>query len=171
MGLDCYSLVDQLLRHYEDKLTQAQAQEADAREATRSVATAAEKREDARTTLEYGSLATGQVKRVRRIRAEMNHLERFRRAPQPRFTPKSAIGLGAIVDLSTEDDEGAAERSFVVLPVGAGTELSGPGGDGLISVLTPASPIGKALMGKRKGEGVDVLIRGTWRSWTVEYVA
>lgn len=170
MALNTIDLVDQLVRHYERDLAQAHAQEADAREAARSVATAAEKREDARTTIEYGSMATGQANRVRRIQAELDRLQAFRRQPLGRFDRRSAIAPGAIVDLTTEDDEGESERTFVVLPVGAGTDLTGPGGDGQISVLTPASPIGKALIGKRVGEGVDVRIRGEWRSWTVAHV-
>lgn len=168
--LDVNSLVDQLIQHYTEQLASAREQELDAREAARSVATAAEKREDARTTLEYGSMATGQARRVQRIEAELEQLYAFKRQPNGPFSRKSAIAPGAIVDLATEDDDGASERTFVVLPVGAGTELTGPGGDGLISVLTPSSPIGKALLGKCVGDGVDVLVRGTWRSWTIEHV-
>ena len=68
------------------------------------------------------------------------------------------MALGAIVDMSTEDEEGFAERTFFVLPVGAGTELTGPGGDGFLSVITPASPVGRALMGRKAGDVVEVEI-------------
>ncbi|MEQ9501866.1 MAG: GreA/GreB family elongation factor [Deltaproteobacteria bacterium] len=168
--LDVNALVAQLIQHYSAELARARGQELDAREAARSVATAAEKREDARTTIEYGSMATGQARRVKRIEAELTELRKFARQSIGPFSRKSPIGPGAVVDLATEDDQGASERTFVVLPVGAGTELTGPGGDGLISVLTPSSPIGKALLGKCVGDGVDVLVRGTWRSWTIEHV-
>lgn len=170
MPLDAYALVDQLIEHYGAELARARDQELDAREAARSVATAAEKREDARTTLEYGSMATGQARRVKRIEAELEQLRAFRRQTVGPFSRRSPVAPGAIVDLATEDDDGEAERTFVVLPVGAGTELTGPGGDGVISVLTPSSPIGKALMGKCVGDGIDVVVRGAWRSWTIEHV-
>ena len=55
-----------------------------------------------------------------------------------------------------EDDEGQEERTLFMLPVGAGVELSGPGGDGFVVVVTPRSPVGKALMGPEPsgaGEG------------------
>ncbi len=164
MPLDRYALIDQLAAHYHRKAAETEQIADNAQEAVCSVATAAEKREDARTTVEYGSLATGQQRRLRQIREELACLITFRNKPLPHFNRNQAVALGAIVDLLAEDEE---ERTFVILPVGAGTELTGPHGDGLISVLTPASPIGKGLMGKKVGEGVDVQIRGAWHSWTV----
>ena len=59
------------------------------------------------------------------------------------------------------------ERTFIVLPVGAGSELKGPGGDGFVAVVTPASPVGKALMGKRAGDVTDVTIKGEVFEWEV----
>jgi transcription elongation GreA/GreB family factor len=54
-----------------------------------------------------------------------------------------------------------------MLPVGAGTELEGPGGDGFISVITPASPVGKAIEGARAGDIAEVVVAGSDREWTV----
>jgi transcription elongation GreA/GreB family factor len=51
--------------------------------------------------------------------------------------------------------------------VGAGTELTGPHGDGFVSVITPTSPVGKALMGLRVGETFDVTIKGDTYEWRV----
>ena len=55
---------------------------------------------------------------------------------------------------------GYDERTFFLLPVGAGTELTGPGGDGFLSVITPASPVGRALMGRRAGDCIEVTLAG-----------
>ena len=55
-------------------------------------------------------------------------------------------------------------------PVGAGIELSGPGGDGFLSVVTPSSPIGRAILGRRVGEIIEVMVNGESREWTVTYV-
>jgi transcription elongation GreA/GreB family factor len=49
--------------------------------------------------------------------------------------------------------------------------LSGPNGDGLVSVVTPASPIGRAVFGRRLGDVVDVTVDGALREWQISYVA
>jgi transcription elongation GreA/GreB family factor len=48
--------------------------------------------------------------------------------------------------------------------------LTGPGGDGLLSVVTPASPIGRAVLGRTTGEIVDVTVEGDVREWQITYV-
>jgi transcription elongation GreA/GreB family factor len=53
--------------------------------------------------------------------------------------------------------------------VGAGVELTGPDGDGFLSVVTPLSPIGKAVLGRRVGESVDVTVAGEAREWTITF--
>ena len=55
-------------------------------------------------------------------------------------------------------------------PTGAGVTLAGPGGDGFLSVVTPASPIGRAVIGRRQGDTVDVVIDGRERAWTIVWV-
>ena len=49
--------------------------------------------------------------------------------------------------------------------------LTGPGGDGLLSVVTPASPIGKAVLGRRVGDVVDVVVEGEARGWQISFVS
>jgi hypothetical protein len=166
VGLDKRFFIDQLRTKYEETLGIAIRVEGDAREAARSLATESEKKEDGRASIEFGSLATGQAQRAQRLKAELEQLRLFCIGQLPRFGQKTPIGLGAIVDLAADDDDGG-ERTFILLPVGAGTELTGPGGDGFISVITPASPIGKSLIGRRAGEGIDVTIAGEWRSWSI----
>jgi transcription elongation GreA/GreB family factor len=55
-------------------------------------------------------------------------------------------------------------------PVGAGIELTGPGGDGFLSVVTPSSPIGRALLGRAVGETLEIVVNGETREWTVTYI-
>ncbi len=74
--------------------------------------------------------------------------------------------MGAVVEVEDE----AQGRTFFLAPVGAGIELTGPGGDGFLSVVTPVSPIGKAVMGKRVGETVEVMVQDEAREWTITYV-
>ena len=99
-----------------------------------------------------------------------------KRRPKPTRSRRSApsrrshaIGVGAIVEI--EDDERGEGRTFFLAPAGAGITLTGPGGDGVLSVVTPASPIGKAVIGRRAGEVVDITVDGELREWQITYVA
>ena len=68
-----------------------------------------------------------------------------------------------------EDEAGGGQTLFLA-PVGAGEELIAPGGDGFFTVVTPKSPIGSAVLGKREGEAASARIRGELREWTVVWV-
>ncbi|MBZ4334020.1 GreA/GreB family elongation factor [Corallococcus sp. AS-1-12] len=171
MRLDKLTLLHQLSERLQQSDRLAHRAEADAREAARSLATESEKKEDGRAAIEYGSLATGQAQRARRLQEELQALTAFSQKELPRFPRQGPVGLGALVDCSTEDEDGFAERTFFVLPAGAGTELTGPGGDGFLSVITPSSPVGRALLGKKAGDTVEVTLAGEVREWTVLGVA
>jgi transcription elongation GreA/GreB family factor len=171
MALDKIELLAQLADRLRQSDRVAHRAEADAREAARSLATESEKKEDGRAAIEFGSLATGQAARARRVQEELKALADFQQSGLPRFARKAPVGLGALVDVSSEDEDGFTERTFFVLPAGAGTELTGPGGDGFLSVITPASPVGRALMGRRAGDTFDVTLAGEVREWTVLEVA
>ncbi len=171
MPLDKNELLAQLTEHLHQSDRLAWRAENEAREAARSLATESEKKEDGRAAIEYGSLATGQAARARRVQEELQALAAFQKAGFPRFSRQGPVALGALIDVSTEDDEGFAERTFFLLPAGAGTELTGPGGDGFLSVITPASPVGRALLGRRAGDTIEVTLAGEVREWTVLEVA
>src|SRR5678815_6182389 len=142
MGLDKHFLIEQLAAHLRQSDEVARRAGADAREAARSLQTESEKKEDGRAAIEFGSLATGQSARSRKVQEELQQLAAFFNRGIPTFGRTSPVGLGAIVDVSVEGERGEQERTFIVLPVGAGTELTGPAGDGFLSVITPASPVG-----------------------------
>ena len=112
------------------------------------------------------SLARGQAARASRTVAELSTLEAFRPTPLPRGAP---IAIGAIVEVE-EEGEGIG-RTFFLAPVGAGVELTGPGGDGFLSVVTPQSPVGKAVLGRRVGETIEVTVQGEPRDWTITYAS
>jgi transcription elongation GreA/GreB family factor len=75
------------------------------------------------------------------------------------------IGLGTIVEV--EDGEGG--KTLFLAPAGAGEELTGPDGDGFLSVVTPGSPFGRALMGKRVGDVIEVTVAGELTEWEVVF--
>jgi len=131
----------------------------------REGATPDEKREDARAAHQLANLGRAQQKRAKQAMAELDSLAGFRPAPLP---ARGAIGLGAIVEI--EDADTGEGRTFFLAPVGAGVTLTGPGGDGLLSVVTPVSPIGRAVLGRRVSDVVDVTVDGDLREWSITYV-
>jgi len=163
--MDKRYLVDQLIDRLRASAQVAlHAQEAAAVEA-RDGATPAEKREDARAALELGGLAKAQGQRAQRAIAEADALVAFRPAP---LRDGAAIAVGALVEV--EDADSGEGRTFFLAPVGAGVTLTAPGGDGYLSVVTPVSPIGKAVMGRRTGDVVDVTVDGEVREWEITWV-
>ena len=95
-----------------------------AAEEARAGATPAEKREDGRVAMEYAGLARGQKDvRAARTAAEVSLLETFRPRPLPARAP---IALGAVVEV----EDGSQGMYLLPAPVGAGVELTGPGGYG-----------------------------------------
>jgi transcription elongation GreA/GreB family factor len=109
-------------------------------------------------------MARAQSLRAAELRQALETLGTFRPTPLPRG---QRIALGALVEI--EDEEGQGQTLFLA-PVGAGEEITGPGGDGFFTVVTPASPIGSAVLGRREGESVQIRIRGEIREWTVVWV-
>jgi transcription elongation GreA/GreB family factor len=163
--MDKRFLIDQLIERLRSSAQVAlHAQEAAAIEA-RDGATPAEKREDARAALELAGVARAQGHRAHKAIAEADGLATFRPGPCEAGAP---IALGAVVEI--EDAETGEGRTFFLSPAGAGAQLTGPGGDGLLSVVTPASPIGRAVVGRRVGDVVDVAVGGDVREWTITWV-
>jgi transcription elongation GreA/GreB family factor len=156
--MDKAALVDQLTSQIRELARAAQSACEEAGAEARAGATASEKRADARVAIEYASLARGQKRRAEKAQHELRALSGFVPAAHRRG---SAISVGDIVEV--EDEESGQGRTFFLAPVGAGVTLSGPDGDGHLSVVTPASPIGKAVMGRRLGDVVDVTVKGVPR--------
>jgi transcription elongation GreA/GreB family factor len=171
MGLDKQFLIEQLAAQLRQSEEVARRAGQEAREAARTFQTESEKKEDGRAAIEFGSIATGQSARSRKVQEDLAALAAFWNRGLPAYSPSSPVGLGAIVDVMVEGERGAEERTFIVLPVGAGTELTGPGGDGFLSVITPASPVGRALIGRRAGDFVEVTINRETREWKLVEVS
>ena len=163
--------VEQLAKRLHESDMVAQRAENDAIEAAKTLATESEKKEDGRAVIEFGSLATGQGARARAAQVDLQNLRQFYEGGLPQFSRTSTIQLGAVVDVAMDTNQGAEERTFILLPVGAGTELSGPGGDGFLTVITPASPVGRALLGRRVGDTIDVTVKGEPLEWQVTDVS
>lgn len=138
---------------------------ADAARQTREGAVHEENRaegdKDMRST-EQSYLARGQAMRAEALAEE---LTRLRATPPRTFGEDEPISPGALVLLTTDE----TERVFYVISQGGGTELQVEGVR--VTVVTPASPIGSALLGRREGDDFELVIRGERREHVVEAVA
>lgn len=156
-------LIEQLAQHLRETQRTARVAMEAANTEAREGATPAERREDSRVAQESSGLARGHRARLERVTSELAMLDRFR---PPRFSSKSPVGVGAIVEV----EDGAEGRTLFLAPVGAGIELTGPGGDGFLSVVTPSSPIGRAVLGRRIGDVVEVIVNGESSEWTLTWI-
>lgn len=98
---------------------------------------------DMRAT-EASYIARGQALRVASLRADLERVEALRVRP---FGPDDPIALSAVVTVCDDDDQ---SRRMFLAPAGGGTRL------GDIRVVTPGSPMGRALLGRRVGDEVEV---------------
>lgn len=123
------------------------------------------RREDSRMALEYSALAAGQARRAEQAQFMMAQLQSWHPKPIPRG---GRIDLGALIEI--EDEDTRHGRTLFIAPAGAGIELTGPDGDGFLSVITPTSPIGRAARGRQLGDSIDVEVDGDTRSWEITWV-
>lgn len=132
---------------------------------SRNGATSKEKTEDSRVSLENAGLARGQKRRAAQVAAELKQLETFLPVE---FGAGASIGLGAMVEI--EDEDSGVGRTFFLAPVGAGMEVTMPGGDGFLSVVTLASPVGRACYNRKVGDSIEVTVKGETRYWEITWV-
>lgn len=161
-----YALARQLIERLKASVDAAERERAAAATMARTGATPKEKREDARVALEMGALAHGQSRRAQQARMELAAAEAFHPTPLAENGP---VELGALVEI--EDEESELGRTFFLAPCGAGVELTMPGGDGHVTVVTPASPVGKAAMGAALGDSIEVTVAGETRYWEITWIA
>ncbi|MEO7037885.1 MAG: GreA/GreB family elongation factor [Polyangiaceae bacterium] len=97
--------------------------------------------------LEQSYLARGQAQRVVELQGAVNQLKAMTLRD---FSAGVAIALGALVAL---EDERETVHYFLA-PAGGGLRLQVAGRE--VRVVTPQSPIGQSLIGKREGDDLDL---------------
>lgn len=132
------------------QLTAAAAAAVAAHQATVAGATHEEAKsegdKDTRAT-EQQYLARGQAQRVVELEAAVVEVTRW----NPRsFAAGDPVALGALVTI----DEDGDEKQLLIAPAGGGNTLAGG-----VQVVTPRSPLGQALLGKRAGDEVELRSR------------
>jgi transcription elongation GreA/GreB family factor len=110
--------------------------------------------------VEQSYLARGQAVRVEALRTGLVALERMALRALGAEAPAA---LGALITV----EEDGKTRKFFVAPEGGGVELLG----GAVQVVTPKSPLGSALIGKRPGAELEVKTGRKTRALSVLEVA
>jgi transcription elongation GreA/GreB family factor len=116
---------------------------------------------DTRAT-EASYLARGQAARVEELQKTHATWSALRARP---FGPTDPIAVGALI--AAEDD--ASTELYFMVPSGAGFAVKTA--LGTLRTVTTGSPIGKALLGKREGDDVNVRVPGGERELVVRQVA
>ena len=112
--------------------------------------------------LEASYLARGQSRQAAEI---LHAIEQFEKLPIREFSGSDAIDLGAIVELRRD-----GERSFYFVgPRGGGTEIVHEKKE--VFVITPQSPLGQQIMGKRKSDRLQMEIGGVRNEYKVMSVS
>jgi transcription elongation GreA/GreB family factor len=106
--------------------------------------------------LEQSYLAQGEARRVEELRAALAEIQAM---TVREFAERDAIVLGALVAI----DEGGVETLLWLAPHGGGSRLA----NGSVQVVTPRSPLGQALIGKRAGDECSVVLAGRERALTI----
>jgi len=109
--------------------------------------------------LEQSYLARGQAQRVAELAAGVAAVTALAARG---FAPTDPIAVGALV---TVDEDGQPQRLFVA-PHGGGSVLAGG-----VQVVTPTSPLGRALLGKRARDDVELRLPGRLRTLVVVAIA
>jgi len=98
--------------------------------------------------LEQSYLARGQAARVLQLQADLAQLAQLRLRA---FPSDARVALTALVQL--EEDDGAG-KLYLLVPSGAGAELSSSLGP--VKVVTPESPLGRALVGAALDQDIEL---------------
>jgi len=98
--------------------------------------------------LESTYLARGLAQRVAELQTAASQLANLLIRP---FRDDESVSLSALV--TVQDDHGRL-RHYFIAPCGGGVKLQVSGGE--VSVVTPASPLGHALLGKRADDEVQL---------------
>ncbi len=148
---------DALVAALSEVVTQAAAQARKTREGATHEEAKPENDKDTRA-LEQSYLARGQAMRVEAL---ADQAQRLRFMALSAFDDDAPISAGALVLL--ENDEGT--RLLFLAPHGGGIELDVDGQ--AVLVVTGASPMGRAVLGRAVGDEVQIHVRGKARTYEI----
>ena len=109
--------------------------------------------------LEASYLATGQARRVEEIRQALKNCQAMTQAP---YDTAQGIQVGNLIRLEAVNGN---EQWVFLAPDAAGLKLIQD--DQTITVITPRSPLGAALLRKQPDDDVQINVGGTVQTFTV----
>jgi len=147
----------ELIKQLEVALATARAAHAAAIEGSTHEEAKPENDKDTRG-LEQSYLARGQAQRVAENEAAIGDVTAL---ALRELGPSSAVAMSALVTV----DEDGTELVLFISPAGGGNLLAGG-----VQVVTPNSPLGRALLGKKVGDDVELQLPGKLRSFVVVHI-
>lgn len=147
------ALIESLTTHLTEELSVLRAAANAAREGATHEDARAEHQYDTRG-LELSYLAGAQAARVHALEAA---IETLKTLPVEELPAEAPIRVGAAVEV--EGDEG--RRTYFLCPVGGGAKLQL--GSSPVLVITPSSPVAKAVLRRRTGDVVEIRTKGATR--------
>lgn len=160
--MDKRRLVETIQAHLAEELaTLVQAAKAAYEAATHEES----KAEDAHDTrgLEASYLAGAQAQRAAELQSQ---LLMWKHLPIREYGPEDVACPAALIELEFQGGPGRSTRAFYfIAPQGGGLVTRVDGHP--VQVITPNSPMGEALMGRKEGELVEVETRGSVRAYRV----
>lgn len=157
------TLVQQVLARLQDDLDAVLRAAKDAHEAATHEEARPENSKDTRGLVE-SYLAAGQAARAAELQRDLQSMKAVALALPAAMT---TVVVGALVTL--RDDDSGAVTSSLVLPAGAGVSLLID--DRRVQVITPQAPLARAVMGRKVGDLVDVVIAGKARTFAIDAIA
>ena len=156
-GIDKRAILDALIEQAETKLGELKAGYGAARDAVLSTPHVMKGKREV-SGQESAYLANALALNIQEREHELRTLRNVRLPERP-----ERVALGCLVGVGPAD--GALVALFLMLPVCGGMEIPAADGDTLVRVVTPGTPVAKALLGKTVGE--DVTLPTTPRCVTV----
>jgi transcription elongation GreA/GreB family factor len=151
VGIDKRKLLAALIAQVEAKLAELRASYGAARDAVLSTPHVMKSKREV-FGQESAYLANALALNIQEREQELRTLRAVRLPTGP-----DRAALGCVVGLGASD--GGIEALYFILPVCGGMELAAPGSGSAVRVVTPATPIARALLGKSLDE--DVMLPGT----------
>lgn len=112
--------------------------------------------------LEASYLARGQSKQAAET---ARAIEEFESLPVREFSSHDEIDVGAFVELKSKRET----NFYFIGPRGGGTEVSHEGKE--VLVITPSSPLGQQIVGRKEGDKVKLEIAGSTNEFRIASVA
>jgi transcription elongation GreA/GreB family factor len=159
MALDKAALRDELVRMLRADLEVLERAQDDAQKGATHEEAKAEDDKDTRA-IEASYVARGHAMRVEELSRGIIEVQHMVLRD---FGDDAPAALSAVV---TVDDQDGTESRYFIAPHGGGLALA----KGKVQVVTPKSPLGRALLGKHEGDDCEVRVGAKARTLEIESV-